>query len=158
MFSEVQRNFIQQFVLANKNKTPYYIAYTNTNINNTGGGDNVSFYIILSDKPITAVNQYRYTISGSCERFSVRSGNASYNYHAERVTALNEVSEVNINNYEFVYTNAEFSGVALQPDLMITNGVEQSHFDGFSLALLVIIVSILFVKMIRKGGGGYGKL
>ena len=33
MFSEVQRNFIQQFVLANKDKTPYYLAYTKTNIN-----------------------------------------------------------------------------------------------------------------------------
>lgn len=158
MFSEVQRNFIQQFVLANKDKYPYYIAYTNTNISNIGGGDSVSFYLILSKSPITASSQYVYSIPSNSERFAVRSGNASYNYHAERVTSLQPVTQVTINDYEWCYTNAEFSGVSLQPDVMITNGVEQSHFDGFAIALFVIIVSVLFVKLIRKGGGGYGKL
>lgn len=157
MFSEVQRNFIQQLVLANKSKMPYYIAYTNSNISQVGGYDNVSFFVIISDEPIVASNQYRYTISGNSQRFAVRSGNASYNYHSERVQLLSSPTTLDIDNYEFVYTNAEFTGVSLQPDLLITTGVQQSHFDGISIALLIIIVSVLFYKIIR-GGGGYAKI
>lgn len=157
MFSEIQRNYIQQLVLANKDKYPYYLAYTNSNISQGSNYDTVNFYVVISDEPITASSQYVYEISGNSKRFAVKSGSASYSYHTERVQLLAAPSEVSINNYEFVYTNANFSGASLQPDLLVTNGLQQSHFDGFSIAILIIIVSVLFYKMIR-GGGGYAKI
>ena len=78
MFSEIQRNFIEQMVLTNRDKYPYYLAVTNTNISQGGAGDNVSFYLYLSDEPITAQSQYSYIFTGTCIRYAVRSGNSSY--------------------------------------------------------------------------------
>ena len=94
MFSEVQRNFIQQFVLANKKEYPYYIAYTQTNINQYGGstGDDYNFYIIISNKPITATDGYTYTLTGNIKRYGVRSANATYNYHNQRVQQLSTLT------------------------------------------------------------------
>ena len=70
MFSEVQRNYIQQLVLANRSKYPYYLAYTNSNVQQGYGSDEVSFYVILSSKPITASNRYTYQVSGDSVRFA----------------------------------------------------------------------------------------
>ena len=105
MFSEIQRHFIQQMVLSNRDQYPYYLAVTNTNISQGGSGDAISFYLYLSDEPITAQSQYSYVFSGNCIRYAVRSGNSSYNYHSERVGVSAGPSSLTIDNYEFCYTN-----------------------------------------------------
>ena len=58
MFSEIQRNYIQQLVLSNKDKYPYYVAVTNSNISQGSSYDDYSFFVYLSDRPITASDRY----------------------------------------------------------------------------------------------------
>lgn len=151
MFSEIQRNYIEQMVKTNYKDYPYYIAYTNTNISNQVIQDNYNFILILSKDKITANSKYSYTFENYNNTIclSVRSGGASYNYHNERVvnTPLSS-NNLNINNYEFVYTNAVFETVSLQPNIIQTNELTENTFNGVMVALFIVILSITFFRFL----------
>ncbi len=81
--------------------------------------------------------------------YSVVGSNANSNYHSARVTATVTSGKLNINDYEFVYTNAESSTATIQPDILADTAVTQSHFDGVSLVLLIVVLASVVVKLIR---------
>ena len=150
MFSEVQREWIAHFVKSNFKDYPYYIAYTNTNFNQTSSND-YNFYIIISKDKITANSRYSYTLQNlsNCICLGVRSSNASYNYHNERVVNQSLSStNISIDNYEFVYTNAEFQTYSMQPNVLQETYVTESTFNGVSIALFIVLLSVLLFKFI----------
>lgn len=150
MFSEVQREFIKSFVDTYRKEYPYYIAYTYTNVSDSYSYDDVSFYIIVSKNPIEGVSRYRYNLYGDCLSFAVRSGNASRTYQSERVQSVSAPSTLTVNNYEWVYTNAEFTTAQLQPDITATRAVTGDVYQGVSIALLIVLLSVVFFRMIRR--------
>ena len=149
MISEVQREYVKQLLLANHRSYPYYIVYSNNNVNGSYSNDDWDLFVIMSPSKITADTLYHYTIPNNSVMYGIRSSNASYNYHSERLSSFSAPNNLTVNNYQFVYSNAEYSCITCQPDILATNYVTQSHFDGFGVALTIILLSVVFFKIVR---------
>lgn len=131
----------------------YYLLYSNTNIGNNYWYDEPSAYLVVSDKPIVANSRYNYSVSGNSATYSIITTNASERYNTERisVTTATHSKTVDINKYEFVYTNAEFDGATLQPDFNATRSVTAPQFQGFSLIIGGVILLTLLTKIFNWG-------
>lgn len=131
----------------------YYLLYSNSNISGSYWYDEPSAYLVVSDKPIVANSRYNYSVSGNSATYSIITNNASDRYKSERisVTTASHSKTVDINNYEFVYTNAEFESVAVQPDFNATRSVTAPQFQGFSLIIGGAILLALITRMFKWG-------
>lgn len=150
MWSTANENYVKFLVESNRKEYPYYIAHTCTYWNVSGSSAYPSFKVYFSKEPITASGLYSYVLPSNTVVYSVISGNANSNYHDARVTTNVTSGNLRLDNYEFVYTNAEFSGSTIQPDILATTQVTQSHFDGVSLILLVVLLVSAVVRFIRR--------
>lgn len=148
MFSEVQRAFIKQFVDTYRKEYPYYLAYSRTYFG--ASYDTPDLYIYLSKEPITASNLYSYSFTGDCIGFSVITRTASNSYYAKRIDTVTVPNFKTVDNYEFVYTNAEFTGYQMQPDINATREVTTDVYQGVSIALLIVLLSVVFYRLIRR--------
>lgn len=149
MWSDSNRDYVSALVKSNRGEYPYYLAHTCTywGISNTGAYP--TFKVYFSKEPITASSLYNYVLPSDTLVYSVIGGNANSNYHSTRVTATVTSGKLNINDYEFVYTNAESTTATIQPDILADTAVTQSHFDGVSLVLLIVVLASVVVKLIR---------
>lgn len=150
MLSRDNYEYAKQLIESNRGEYPYYILSTNTNISDNYDNQAPAFKIYFSDKPITANGRYSFSFQGNTLVYSVISYNASNKYHSERV----QVSQFNrntltVNEYEYVYTNAEFKTGSIQPDILATSAVAQSHFDSVSIILLVVLLSSVVFRILR---------
>lgn len=150
MLSRDNYEYAKQLIESNRGEYPYYILSTNTNISDSYDYQAATFKIYFSDKPITANGRYSFSFQGDVVVYSVISSNASKQYHSERVqiSSYNSTS-LTVNNYEFVYTNAEFKTGSIQPDVLATASVAQSHFDSVSIILLVVLLSSVVFRILR---------
>ena len=150
MWSTTNYDYAKSLVLSNKAEYPYYIAVTNTNVSNNYVNDPIQFYVYLSKKPISASSRYNFSIPSGSVCYSVRSGSASSNYHSERVVSSSVSRTLTVDNYEFVYTNAEFESSTIQPDFLTTETVSSNTFNGVFIALFIVLLSVLFFRLIRS--------
>lgn len=151
MWSEVNNDYVKQLVLAQRaNGYPYYIAHTVTNVSGYGNSNAVSFKVYFSDKPIKGTGLCSFEFSGDVVCYSVVSANANSNYYAQRVTTTDySGTTLSVNNYEFIYTNAAFEGSSVQPDIALTPSISKADFQGVSIVLIVVLLSIVTYKLIR---------
>lgn len=149
MWNDSYKDYVKELVKTNYKEYPYYIAHTCTywGINNTAVYP--SFKVYFSKEPIQANDLYNYTLKGDSLCYSVIGGNGNQNYHDSRVTTANALGNVKINDYEFIYTNAEFTGSTVQPDILATTSVSQSHFDAVGLIILAILLGSVVVKILK---------
>lgn len=130
----------------------YYLIYSNNDWNTSYYGQTVAAYVVRSKDPITAQGRYSYSCSGDYVMYSVISANASERYHNERVTVTTGSDRVfNIDEWEYVYTNAEWEGASLQPDLKADNGVSHADFTAVSIILCVVLFTTLLLRILRWG-------
>ncbi len=152
MFSTAQEQFLKSLLPTMlENGYTHYIAYTYTNINNGGWNytPNPDLYVVFSKQPITAINGYSYTVPADSVRYIVRTGNYSTSSTAnnsERVVTEAFSGRLSVDVYEHIYTNAEFVGVALQPDFGYESGVYSNYV---SIALTLSVVCILLLYALR---------
>lgn len=149
MWSEVYRDYVKDLVTSNRAEYPYYLAVTNTNISTGYGNEYPAFKVYFSKEPITATGLYSYKLPADSICYTVIGGNASSNYHSQRVTTSTAGGNLNINTYEFVYTNAEFTGNTIQPDIMATNNVKESTFQGVAWLLFVLLIANIVVRLVK---------
>lgn len=149
MWSDSYRDYVASMVKSNRGEYPYYIAHTCTYWGISNSGSLPAFKIYFSKEPITASSLYNYVLPSDTLVYSVVGSNANSNYHSARVTATVTSGKLNINDYEFVYTNAESSTATIQPDILADTAVTRSHFDGVSLVLLIVVLASVVVKLIR---------
>lgn len=149
MWSEINNEYVKSLIISNRGEYPYYVAHTCTYWGSYSTADKPSFKVYFSKEPITANGRYSYVFADSVVCYSVISSNASSNYNSERVSTSTVNGTVTIDDYEFIYTNAEFNGETLQPDITASLGVQQSHFDGVSLILLVVLLGSVVFRLIR---------
>lgn len=150
MWSDSYRDYVLQLVESNRGEYPYYIAHTCTywGINNTSSLP--AFKVYFSKQPITATGLYSYVLPSDSMVYSVVGGSANNNYHSQRVTTSQYSGRLDVDNFEFIYSNAEYSSNSIQPDILATNNVSQAHFDGVSLILLIVLLTSVVVKLIRR--------
>ena len=132
----------------------YYIAYTNSD-NITYYSTNPDLYIIFSQDKITASDGYNYTIPEESLIISIRTGNYSSSSSAnndERVLVNQYVNEtLFIDEWEHIYTNAEFTGHTLQPDYNLISGGETNvRLEAITFVLLVSVFITVFSKFFRR--------
>ena len=151
MFNTAQQEYIKTLLPTfAKEGYKYYVAYSDSLYsNNSYSSYRPDLYVLFSKKAISATDAYSYDIQEPAILVSVRTYNySSYNgaNNASRVTVVNFTqSTLNIEPYEHVYTNAEFQGVALQPDYNLISGGETNvRLEAISFVLLVsLIISLL---------------
>lgn len=149
MFSTAQEQYLKSLVPTMVDAGyPYYIAYTYTNTNNSGWGYTATpdLYVVFSKQPITANGGYSYTVPANSVRYVIRTGNYSSSNTANnssRVLTETFSGSLSVDVYEHIYTNAEFAGVALQPDFGYESGVYSSYVS-LSLTLSVVCILLLF--------------
>jgi len=149
MWSDSYRDYVKTLVESNRDTYPYYVAHTCTYWGVSSSSAYPSFKIYFSKEPITANGLYTYIFKDTAVVYSVVGGNANSNYHNNRVSTSSFTGSLKIDDYEFVYTNAEFTGQSIQPDLLSTTNVTQSHFDGFGVVLLIVLLVSMVVKLLR---------
>lgn len=150
MFSTAQLEYIKAYLPTYaKQGYKFYLCYSDSN---SGGGlgsqTQPDLYIIFSKSEIKQTTLYRYSVGDDSVLLSIRTGNYStYNSQA-RVTVSDETrSNVQINNYEHVFTNAaaQSETVSYQPDFYLSSGGDTNvKLEAVSFILLVsLIVSLL---------------
>lgn len=132
----------------------YYIAYTNSD-NTTYYSTNPDLYFIFSQDKITASDGYNYTIPEGSVIISIRTGNYSSSSSAnnsERVVVNQYVNEtLFIDEWEHIYTNAEFTGHTLQPDYNFISGGETNvRLEAITFVLLISVFITVFSKLFRR--------
>lgn len=142
MFTQTELDWVKALVETMRGKGyKYYVAQTVTENNN-----DIDVIVVFSKKSIGGDGLYRYTISEGV-RYSLDSnGFSSYSGGGVRTTVDSFSGVLDISNTEFVYTNAEFSGSTIQPDLRTTGGgvTGESIQTGVFLLTLVLLVTVLF--------------
>lgn len=153
MFSTAQEQYLKSLIPTMVDSGySHYIAYTYTNTNNSSWGYTATpdLYVVFSKQPITANDGYSYTVPADSVRYVIRTGNYSSSNTAnnsERVRTESFSGHLSVDVYEHIYTNAEFSGVALQPDFGYESGVYSNYV---SLALSIALVTLLLFNLLRS--------
>lgn len=153
MFSTAQEQYLKSLIPTMVDSGySHYIAYTYTNTNNSGWGYTATpdLYVVFSKQPITANDGYSYTVPADSVRYVIRTGNYSSSSTAnnsERVRTESFSGRLSVDVYEHIYTNAEFSGVALQPDFGYESGVYSNYV---SLALSIALATLLLFNLLRS--------
>ena len=156
MFSTTQDNILKTLVpVMRRQGYKYYLAYTNTDTQSSwNSSSKVDLYVIFSSEEIVANNQYSFTVPADSVRYSIRSSNYSSGTNA--VNTARYVSEaysgnVNIQAYEHVYTNAEFSSYSVQPDILYESQGGYLYEGVISASILcsILILFIVFRSFIR---------
>ncbi len=148
MFSATQIEIVETLVptMLSEGYT-HYVAYTNTNTSNWSNTE-PDIYIIFSNEEITATSSYSYNIPSGSVRCVVRSSNYSSNNSAvntDRVVLEDYNSTtLNVDEYEHIYTNAVFTGMSIQPDIL-QEGRANTIYDTYNS---VILTAILFFIVI----------
>lgn len=153
MFSTSQEQYLKSLIPTMVDSGySHYIAYTYTNTNNSSWGYTATpdLYVVFSKQPITANDGYSYTVPADSVRYVIRTGNYSSSNTAnnsERVRTESFSGRLSVDVYEHIYTNAEFTGVALQPDFCYESGVYSNYV---SLALSIALVTLLLFNLLRS--------
>lgn len=150
MWSDSYKEYVKSLVESNRGEYPYYVAHTCTYWSYDSSADMPSFKVYFSKDPITATDIYTYILSDNSMVYSVIGSNASRNYSDQRVTTSSYSGTLVINDYEFIYSNAEYSTRSIQPDILATTNVTQSHFDGVSLIILAVLLGTIVSRLVRR--------
>lgn len=154
MFSTTQQQYIDDVVLQMYLQGyKYYVVHTNTNINDYSNNEwrDLTFY--FSKDEIKAISQYKYQITNSALKYSVRTSNASRNYSEERVVITNQnATTITINNYEFISTNATNSqtmNVLAELEYQRSNSIDY-NMNLNDVYVIPFVVMIFFMTWIFK--------
>lgn len=150
MWSQTNKEFVEELVITNHNEYPYYVAHTCTYWGTGSTYGRPSFKVYFSKEPIKVVNEYTYTLSGESVCYTVNANNANQNSNEQRFNVSKQnAGTVKIDNYEFVYANAVASSGTLVPDVTATYNVKQSHFDGASLVVIMVLLGTMIWKLMK---------
>ena len=156
MFSTNQIEYVKTLLPTYANQGyKYYIAYTN-NDNTNYYSTNPDLYVIFSKDKITASDGYNYSVNPEeTVIISIRTGNYSSSTSAdnsERVLVNQYVNEtLFIDEWEHIYTNAEFTGHTLQPDYNLISGGETNvRLEAITFVLLVSLLITVGSKLFRR--------
>lgn len=150
MFNSAQQAYCDSLIPAMRERGySYYVAYTNTYTDNYYRYE-PDLYIVFSEQKISASSPYSFTAPQGSIMYTIRTSNYSTNSNAvntARVTSQTYGGTFTVDEYEHVYSNAEFSGSTIQPDIL-SKGVRQNEIlNAQSIVVLAFFLFIVFWKM-----------
>ena len=157
MFSTNQIEYIKTFLPTYANQGyKYYIAYTNNDSSSSYYNTDPDLYILFSKDKIEASSGYRYSVNPEeTIIISIRTGNYSSSNNAnntERVVVNQFVNDsFFVDEWEHIYTNAEFGSYVLQPDYNLISGGETNvRLEAITFVLLVSLLITIGSKLFRR--------
>lgn len=150
MWSDSYRDYVEKIVKTNLDEYPYYVAHTCTYWDLANSSAYPAFKVYLSKEKITSTGLYTYQLPADSICYNVVGGNANRTYHDERITITSASGRLTVDEYEFLYTNAESNSYTVQPDILSTTEVTKSHFDGLGLCILIVLLGVLVFKIVRR--------
>lgn len=146
MFNTAQTDYIKSLVPTMREQGyEYYVAYSDFDRSDNSSPD---VYIVFSREKIDPQGLYVFSIPADSVLYSVNSSNYSRtNGNDIRVSITNyNGSTLTVDRWEHIYTNAEFTGFAVQPD--ITKGTEVQTNETLQAVGIIISVCLLFTVFI----------
>lgn len=127
----------------------YYVAYTHTYTDSYYRNE-PDLYIVFCKEKITANSAYTYSVPQGAVMYIIRTNNYSTSSSAvntSRVTSQPYGGSFTVDAYEHIYSNAEFSGSTIQPDIL-SKGVKQNEIlNAQSIVVLAFFLFIVFWQM-----------
>lgn len=133
MFTATEIEFLKALLHTNilNGSYNYYVAYTLTSI--TTDPENYDFYVVMSEEPIVGTTEHSFKCHGDQIIMKVDSSAASRNNSDPRIVySIESARSFSVNDYEFVYTNAEGS---IHADLMAMYEYQQANDLSYNLDL-----------------------
>ncbi len=157
MFSTAQQAYVNALIPTYaKEGYRYYVCYTDS-VGNTGYGSsaNPDLYALFSKSPISSQDAYTFNLEDSAVLVTIRSGNYSSSSTAvntARVVASEYTqATLTVDEYEHIYTNAEFEGIILQPDYNLISGGETNvRLESITFIMLVAIFLVGARMLFRR--------
>ena len=148
MFSDANQRYIASLVATMRDEYPYYIAYSDAR---NGSSDTPSIYIIFTKEKITAEGMYSYEVPAGVKYSIITNNYSSYSTNSARHSVTNWAGgSVTVPVYEFVYTNAEFTGSAVQPDVnSLYGGDYYAQTQSTNFILVVVSVACLLIMLFK---------
>lgn len=157
MFSTNQIEVLSALVPTMKNKGfDYYVAYTSTSVNSGWGSvANPDLYVVFSRDKIVSSSGYDYTIPEGSLLYSIRTVNYStsdYGVNSERFVKSEFAGNLSINEYEHIYSNAEYiEGSVTMPDLNFRGvGEQYEKIDGIGIVISVVLLFVVFCSFFKR--------
>lgn len=145
MFSAQETQWLQSIIEAMHNQGyKYYLARTVTENNNE-----YDVLVVFSESPIIGNGLYSYKIVDGVVYSFDSSGYSSYNNNNARVAVSSFNGTYSVAQYEHVYTNAEFSGATLQPDIRSLGGANNVQIKAVPFLVVLLILVLVGFKLFR---------
>lgn len=122
----------------------HYVAYTNNDYSGYYSTEPDLFIVFSKDK-IQPNGAYSYNIPQNSVRCSIRSydySSSSSAVNSDRVKTEAFSGRLKIDLYEHIYSNAEYSGTTIQPDILAPKEVKQ--YDSTQALGVVLLAFLLF--------------
>lgn len=146
MFSAQELEWIEALIETMRGKGyKYYVAHTVTENNNDADA-----VVVFSKEPVVGNGLYSFTVSEGVRYTLDSSGYSSYQGGGARTAVDAYSGRLNVADTEFVYTNAQYAGSTLQPDIRMTGGVA---YESTQTATILVAMLLLFVVFYRLFGG-----
>ena len=150
MFSTVQLDYINGAVATMKKEGyTHYVAISDNYRTNTSSAD---LYIYFSKDEIRAEDLYTYFIPSDSVLYTVRTGNGSTNNTSARlsVSTVNFAEFLDVDDNEFVSTNATFLEGQVQPDFTVGEVGQYEVQGALLLTVCAFLLFMFFVKLFRR--------
>lgn len=150
MFSTAQLDYINGAVAAMKKEG--YTHYVAISDNYRSTSSTADLYIYFSKDEIRAEDLYTYYIPSDSVVYSVRTGNGSTNNNGARlsVDTIDVAEFLDVDDNEFVSTNATFLEGQLQPDYTIGEVGQYEVQGALLLTVCAFLLFMFFVKLFRR--------
>lgn len=150
MFSTVQLDYINGAVATMKKEG--YTHYVAISDNYRSESSSPDLYIYFSKTEIRAEDLLTYYIPSDSVLYTVRTGNGSnYNTGARLTVDTIDVAEfLDVDDNEFVSTNATFLEGQLQPDYTIGEVGQYEMQGALLLTVCTFLLFYFFVKLFRR--------
>lgn len=150
LFNTAQQTYCDSLIPTMRERGySYYVAYSHTYTDSYYRYE-PDLYLVFSKQKITANSAYSFTVPQGSIMYSIRTGNYSSNNNAvntSRVTSQTYGGTFTVDAYEHIYSNAEFAGHTIQPDIL-AKGVKQNEIlNAQSIVVLAFFLFIVFWQM-----------
>lgn len=149
MISDSVLDYCKNIIATNRKEYPYYVVASNTNFDSYSYADPV-VYIYLAKDEIKSNGSFAYVLPAGSKRLGIVSNNASERYHGQRVTTTTYSGALSINEYEWVYTNANTGTVVAVPDLVDTFPATNTAFTAMGIIISILLVTNLVIRLVRS--------
>lgn len=148
MITDSVLEYCKNVIATNRKEYPYYVVASNTNINSYSYTEPV-VYLYLAKDEIKSNGTFSYVLPAGSKRLGILSNNATERYNGQRVTTSSISGAVTVNEYEWVYTNANTGTVVAVPDLLDTLPATNIGFTAMGIIISILLVTNLVIRLVR---------